>query len=660
MKETLVEGPVKYSQYESDRSRTIGFLSDNCRIYGSPFKLPAGRIARLVIAGLFAVTVTGCTDDTATSPDRIPEAEPTREEAAIPAPDADLVVIGAGLAGLSAALEASAGGRSVLVVDMASVFGGHAVMSAGGMAIVDTPMQREQDIVDTPDIAYADFVNWGEDINEVWARYYVDNSREMIYDWATTLGVEFNLILQPPGNSVPRMHFPKGLGLGLIAPIMRQAVARPGIDFRWNTRVDTLITRDGRVVGISTTNTRTGAATEYYGNAVVIATGGYQSNLARVRENWRDDLPKPGILLAGSGWNSRGSGLDLASGAGGALEHLEYTWNYVTGVPDPRYDNNERGLRFFVENGAAGTEIWLNDSGERFINECLSPKYALGIVLEQPGKSHWMLFDARLRPQASVAGTGWTPERVERLVFQNPEIVKSANTLTELAGQMSIAEEKLTAAVARFNGFIDAGQDQDFLRFGSEMDPRGGGCRPAARLDQPPFYAVKRYPLTRKSMGGIKIDSGSRVLDLAGSIIPGLYAAGEATGLAGINGKAGLEGTFLGPSLVTGRVAGRSVLVELTDMAVVPVSRDIFTTSAPDEPAPGNEECTACHNISALTGVSRPGYQHFELAHELVLEREQPCADCHNGMLPFEAARHRIRMANLVDTCDNCHGSGGD
>ncbi len=617
-----------------------------------------GRCAGVVIIAVFVAVNSGCTDR--------PDSEPADAADELPAPppeesptrDADLVVIGAGLAGLSAAIEAASRGRSVLVIDMASVFGGHAVMSAGGMAIIDSPMQRDQGIADSPELAFADFVNWGEDINEPWARYYVENSSEMIFDWATGLGVKFNFILKPAGNSVPRMHFPEGLGLGLIAPIVRKAIEQPNIDFRWNTRADALITSDGRVIGVTTTNTRTDENQDYYGHAVVIATGGYQSNLARVRQNWRSDWPEPGTILAGSGWNSRGSGLDLATAVGAQLVRMEYTWNYVTGVPDPRYDNAERGLRMFIEPGQPRADIWLNDDGERFINECLSPKFALATVLEQPGKSHWLLFDSRMQTQIGVAGTGWTPEKVDSLIFQNRELMNTADTLEGLADQMGVDSEKLIETIARYNGFVDSGQDEDFLRFGSNRDPRGG-CQPDAGIDQPPYFAIKRYPLTRKSMGGISIDLKTRVLNTDGNVIPGLYAAGEATGLAGVNGRAGLEGTFLGPSLLTGRVVGRSVAEELSSLPVSPVSRDPQAGSANISETTG-PDCTTCHNIPALVGAGRPGYQHFERAHELILEREQDCNDCHTGMAPFDSGRHRIQARNLVDTCDHCHGSGGD
>src|SRR3954470_14299574 len=104
----------------------------------------------------------------------------------------NVVVVGAGIAGLTTALEAARGGATVAVVDVASVFGGHAVMSEGGLALVDTPLQAKLGAKDSADLAYQDFVRWGDDVNQPWVRMYVDRSNRDIYDWMTDLGVQFN------------------------------------------------------------------------------------------------------------------------------------------------------------------------------------------------------------------------------------------------------------------------------------------------------------------------------------------------------------------------------------------------------------------------------------------------------------------------------------
>ena len=149
----------------------------------------------------------------------------------------DVLVVGAGISGLSAALEAARGGAAVTVIEMSSVFGGHAVMSEGGVSMVGTPLQHSTGVQDSAELAYKDFMHWGEDVSEEWVRYYVNNSRHEVYDWLRDMGVVFYRLSQPAGNSVPRFHGAQGRGLGLVSPLYRECVRHPNITFAWNTQV---------------------------------------------------------------------------------------------------------------------------------------------------------------------------------------------------------------------------------------------------------------------------------------------------------------------------------------------------------------------------------------------------------------------------------------
>jgi predicted oxidoreductase len=160
--------------------------------------------------------------------------------------------------GLSAALEAARGGARVVVLEMFSVFGGVGVMSHGGICLIDSPVQRAAGIEDSPELAYKDFVELGEDPNVEWARYYVNNSIAEIHDWLVEMGVVFEFVTQPPGNSVPRFHNPRGRELGLVGPIYRECVKHPNVEFVWNTKADDPIVEDGRVAGVRAGSTRTG------------------------------------------------------------------------------------------------------------------------------------------------------------------------------------------------------------------------------------------------------------------------------------------------------------------------------------------------------------------------------------------------------------------
>jgi len=565
---------------------------------------------------------------------------------------ADVLIIGAGISGLSAALEAAQAGRSVLVVDMLSVFGGHAIISTGGLSIVDTPLQRKRGIADSPDLAFADFIAWGEDSNEAWVRYYVDHSSEEIYDWLTDMGAQFTAAVPPPGNSVPRYHFIRGQGLGLMMPIYQAVLEESAVSFRFNTRADELIQRDGRVVGIKAKDLRSGETLELFAGTVLIATGGMQSNLDAVRENWRKDMPVPEQLLAGSGWNSQGSGLALARGIDAKIERLDHQWNYVTGIPDPRYPGQSRGLS--VLQVPPGREVWVNMNGERFVNECTSPHDNLSVMLDQPGDSHWDVFDSRGKKFFIVSGSGWTKERTEKLIFSTPGLVKTAASLVELAAEMELDADQLVRSVNSYNALVENSMSQAELPVGEVSL-----CAGARKVDQPPYYAVKRFVLSRKSMGGIRIDTTARVVDVDGQIIPGLYAAGEASGFAGINGKAALEGTHLGPSIVTGRMAGRQMAAELADQPVT-----VVPVSALEPPFPlmpitdrSNGACTGCHDLPDLIQQNRPGYEHFQWSHRMVIDEQKTCITCHQGFFPYAAERHQRDLGRATEVCAHCHGS---
>lgn len=306
--------------------------------------MPAGRrLAALAI--VTALAVTAC--------------QPADPVAA----DADVIVVGAGIAGLAAALEAESHGARVLVIEANSVAGGHAVR-AGGFALVDTPLQRSRGYHDSPDIAYRDLMAWGEDADPWWVRFYVDNSREQVYDWLTAMGVKFTVVVPAPQASVPRFHFTRGAAVNAVVPMIREALARPRIEFLWNTEVTEILRRDGRIAGVRTERSRSGGRRLYHAPAVILATGGFQSNLDLVRRSWRRDLPAPARLLIGAGQYATGSGLRLVEPFGAALTRMDHQVTFVNGLPDPRDPGGGHGL--LTQNPAA---IWVDATGRRFTNE---------------------------------------------------------------------------------------------------------------------------------------------------------------------------------------------------------------------------------------------------------------------------------------------------
>jgi len=600
-----------------------------------------------VAMSVVLVNLSGCSSPAPSSaqdqaaPSSSAGARPAAKSPAAPEKAApDVIVVGAGISGLATALDLGRGGARVTVVDMASVYGGHAVMSQGAVSIVATPEQDKAGIKDSPQLAFDDFHRWGETPNTPWVRYYVDHSRREIYDWLDELGVRYIDVWASYGNSVPREHRPVGRGIGLVTPIYRACVELPNVDFTWNGKVVRLLTEGGRVTGVVIRDMRTGTERELRAQAVVLATGGFQSNLDMVREFWPAEFRFPERILAGGGTNAVGYGHQLAQAVGGALAHMDYQWNYFTGLPDPRYPGTKRGL-----NATNLYGILVNSEAERFVNFHGWAKEVMPVLLKQDKVTCWNIFDESTKEFLSVSGSDWGDfKKVDRLILQNPALVKKADTLEELARLSGLPPQNLVETVARYNELVESGVDADFGRFGAGKRPFSNKASP--KLVTPPFYAMQTWPLTRKSMGGVAIDLSTRVLDKQERPIPGLYAVGELAGLAGINGKAALEGTFLGPCIVTGRVAARSLLAELA----------ILAGAAPT----ASSRCADCHDLPELLANPRDGYWHFEKVHRVVHDRSLDCRACHAELTPYREESHQLNRQILSASCVMCHVANTD
>ncbi len=612
---------------------------------------PSGRwLVRLATIALFAncLLLSGCSSETQPpvgtlrADEKVIKGQPAPsagpEKGTVPASGdqaSDVIIVGAGISGLSAALDLGRGGAKVTVIDMASVFGGHAVMSQGSLSIVATPTQKAAGIKDSPDLAFQDFHRWGEDPATDWVRYYVDNSKRDIYDWVDELGVRFSEVLASSGNSVPREHQPIGRGIGLVTPIYRTCLELGTIDFLWNSKVVQLLTVDRRVIGVLVRDVRTGSERKLLGKAVILATGGFQNNLDMVREFWPAEFRFPERILAGSGKNSIGLGHQMAKAVGGDLVKMDHQWNYFTGLPDPRSPGSNRGL-----NATNLYGILVNSGGQQFVNFHSWAKEGTPALLKQKHATCWCIFDEANKHNFNVSGSDWADfKKVDKLILQDPKLVKRADTIEKLAELSGLPVQNLVATIARYNAHVEQGEDKDFGRFGPGKPAFSNKASP--KIATPPFYAMQTYLLTRKSMGGVAIDLNCRVLDNQKQAIPGLYAVGELAGLAGINGKAALEGTFLGPCIVTGRVAARTLLKELQ------------VTSTPG--AIHQSRCTACHDMPKLLAQPREGYWHFEGVHRAAQERGFDCRFCHSELTPYRPDSHRINRQSLTASCVLCH-----
>jgi predicted oxidoreductase len=526
---------------------------------------------------------------------------------------ADVAIAGAGIAGIAAALEALARGRRVLLLDRDEPdgLGGLARESMGGLWFAGSPLQARYRLRDSAELALADWLAFGElgpdeRWPRAWARSYVERCIPEVFDWLRGLGVEFLPMpmwvergLYGQGNSVPRFHVVWGTGRALadtLVACLENHPHRDRLELRFGHRVDSLVRQGGRIAGLAGATEPEGRAFEVAAESVVIAAGGINGDVERVRRHWHADWGEPPpVILNGSHRFADGRLHDAAEAAGARVTHLDWQWNYAAGIRHWRPRKPGHGLSLIPPRSA----LWLNARGERIGPMPLVAGYdthdLVARVCAGPGGYSWQLLNRRIAlKELAVSGAELNPAIRDRrrlrfaldLLFGNRwlygELVRNsedfvvADTLPELVDRMNAlngdaAVELATveAAVARYDGAIARGErfhnDEQLRRIAFLRRwpaDRLRTCRFQRILDPAagPLLAIREFIISRKSMGGIQTDLACRVLDRAGEPIEGLYAAGEAAGFGGggMNGMRALEGTFLGGCLLTGRVAGRN------------------------------------------------------------------------------------------------------
>lgn len=463
----------------------------------------------------------------------------------------DVAIIGGGAAGICAALDAHAAGAKTLVFEKRSEPGGAAIISGGGCCMAGTPLQEKLGIKDSPDLAFDDWMKWGgPSADQEWARFYLEGTRHDLFGWAEKHGVAWVDAKPQEGNSAVRWQRAEKSGFGLMTALIASYQKKDG-QIIPDSEI-TALTRDksGRVTGFVGHNSKTGDKIEVKAKAVVVAPGGFNSNVEMVKQ-YKPELANERVL-EGSGFGSTGDGHRMIGQVGGIVTHMDHVWFYVYATPDYRYPEHKRGLVFRLAPG----NIYVNAQGRRFHNEALSGgNSASPAVLAQKPPYAWAVVDRPMIAKIEISDPYYKHEdeplrdKIEEL-FENSPFIKKADTLEELAQKMGIDKKAFLDTVARYNKAFD-----DKLAREPEFGKPLGASK---KFDTAPYYAIQIFPLARKNFGGVKTDKQCRVVDKHYEPIPGLYAAGEVAGMAGghINGRAGLEGTMLGPSLFSGRVAG--------------------------------------------------------------------------------------------------------
>src|SRR4029453_6266711 len=259
---------------------------------------------------------------------------------------------------------ARAGGKAI-VLEQAAECGGTAAISGGGCCIVGTPLPKSQGGQDTPHLAFEDWVKWGGGAaDEVWARYYLEHTLHDLYHWAESCGAKWVDMKFQEGNRVLRWHRPDNNGLGLMTALIKTAQSLPNITIMTSSNAEKLIVENGRVCGVAAK--RDNESVEIRSKVVIVATGGFNSNLDMVLEH-RPDFRKFKVM-EGSGLGAKGTGHKMIKELGGYFTHMEHIWFYVYATPDYRDPQQRRGLVFRMVPGY----IWFNQQGTRFHNESMT------------------------------------------------------------------------------------------------------------------------------------------------------------------------------------------------------------------------------------------------------------------------------------------------
>ncbi len=530
---------------------------------------------------------------------------------------ADVVIAGAGLAGLVAAHELLEHGKTVLLLDkdVPEKLGGLAKESFGGVHLIGTPQQKRTGISDSPELALRDWLSYarfGEDDSwpRLWAELYCDRSLDLIHAYLDGVGVKFLPVVNwpergvfGPGNTVPRWHIAWGLGHAIIEQVVRALTAHPRAarhTIRFRHAVLDLEVSNGRVTGLVGTDLESGGRFVARGDRVVIATGGIcGGDLSKVRANWFKPWgAPPKVLLNGAHQFGDGAMHEAVARAGGNLTHLDKQWHYAAGIHHPAKRKPNDGLSLVPPRSA----LWLNAKGERIgpvpLVGSTDTRFLVENILRQPGQYSWQVMNnAIAKKELAVSGCDYmtafryqrkllmarqllfgNQELVDRLTEECPDDIVTARSLEELVDRMNernldgLRTDLATVrdVVRDYDAQIDRGPayftDDQLRRIGNFRQYRGDRLRVCnfQKILDPralPLIAIREFILSRKSLGGIQTDLGCRVQDAAGAAIDGLYAIGEAAGFGGggIHGMGSLEGTFLGSCVLTGRVAARTI-----------------------------------------------------------------------------------------------------
>ena len=458
---------------------------------------------------------------------------------------AGLIVVGASVGGLAAAVIAADRGCRTIVIERGKELGGGASHDAEAIAAAGTRFQRDAGLEDSPERFAADILAASRHHVEQELALALGEQGAPLVEWLADrcgLGVELMAAFTGAGHSVPRLHAPGDQGgASLLAALARAASRHTRVGVRPGLVAERLVRDDaGRVTGLAVRPERRGAGQTLAG-PVLLACGGFAASDALVAAHCPAAAGLPYF-----GWpGSVGEALRLGVEAGAQTRHLDAC--LVT--PFLAMPGALAVTAPLVELGA----ILVNQAGRRFADETAERLVLATLVREQPGHVAYLLFDERIATAARTAEPFFA-----QIVL--PRTGRRAMTLEALSKQFEIDAEALTLTVDTFNGNVELGGDP----FGRE---RFGGPL------EPPFHAIRVTGARWRTFGGLAVDRTAHVLDAAGRPIPGLYAAGGAAeGLGGDGTEGWLPGTDALAALALGRLAALDVVAQASAAPAEPAS----------------------------------------------------------------------------------------
>lgn len=484
--------------------------------------------------------------------------------------DADVVVVGAGGAGMTAAITAAAEGKSVVILESQSMVGGNSVRATGGMNAGKTVYQDENEFGESAGVEktlktaaekYADnetITALAKTVSEQWAAYqanptgYFDsvelmeldtmiggkgiNDPELVetlcansadaIDWLDEHGITLHNVSSFGGASVKRIHRPvnaegKTVSVGsYMIPLLQENCEKAGVKMMLDTTATEILTdANGAAVGVKATGA-SGETVTVNAKAVVLATGGFGANLDMVVK-YKPELKgfmttnAPGI---------QGQGIEMAQAIGAATVDMDQIQIH------PTVEANTAAL---ITEGLRGDgAILINEEGQRFIDEVGTRDVVSAAEIAQTGSYSWLVVDQAMADASSV---------IQGYIKKGYTVTGA--TYEELGEAMGVDAAAFAETMEKWNGYVEAKNDPDFGRT-SFANP----------LNTAPYYAVKVTAGVHHTMGGLKINANTEVLNEKGEVIPGLFAAGEVTG--GVHGANRLGGNAVADFTVFGRIAG--------------------------------------------------------------------------------------------------------